>query len=284
MLRLEAARTATLWETLLPDEIRVLPDDLARLDELLDDPVLCAPFRAHWEREILAGVHRLGLVEGRRTIPMETYLRLMILKHRHGWGYESLVREVADSWHLRRFCLLDIIDRVPDESTVRKLTRRLGPDVVDELIRGIIDKAVRERRFRARALRVDSTVAEADIRYPTDVALAGDAVKLLVRAARHVGAAVPSVTRKVRDRSRTVARRVRALGRTLRRRTGEAKQAVQRADRADRRAGQEVTARSTLAPRAGTAVTLTCPRRLHQEAREGDRRTRACHRAGRTCR
>lgn len=228
MLRLEAARRVTLWESLLPAEVRLLPHDLHALDELLADPVMLAPFRAHWEAEITAGVHRLGLVEGRPTIPMETYLRLMILKHRHGWGYASLVREVADSFHLRRFCLLDLVQAVPDESTVRKLTRRLGAGVADELIRGLIRTAVAERRLRPRALRVDSTVTEADIRYPTDVGLAGDAVKLLARAARDVRAAVPGLTQKVRDRSRAVGRRVREIGRTLRRRTGEAKASVQR--------------------------------------------------------
>lgn len=228
MLRLQGARTATLWESLLPEDVRVLPADLAALDELLADPLLLAPFRAHWEREITAGVHRLGLAEGRPTIPMETYLRLMILKHRHGWGYESLVREVADSFHLRRFCLLDLVQAVPEESTVRKLTRRLGPEVTDELIRCVIDKAVRTRRFRARALRVDSTVTEADIRYPTDVGLAGDAVKMLARVAKRVRAAVPAATQKVRDRSRAVGKRAREIGRTLSKRTGQAKQAVQR--------------------------------------------------------
>ena len=47
-----------------------------------------------------------------------------------GWGYETLVREVSDSLHLRRFCLLPLTARVPDESTIRKLARRLGPEMV----------------------------------------------------------------------------------------------------------------------------------------------------------
>lgn len=228
MLRVKAARAITLWESLLPEDVQLLPDDLASLDRLLADPILLAVFGIHWKQEIAAGAHRLGLLEGRPTIPMETYLRLMVLKHRHGWGYESLVREVADSFHLRRFCLLDLIQAVPDESTVRKLTRRLGPEVTDQLIRGVIHKAVAERRFRARALRVDSTVTEADIRYPTDVGLAADAVKVLVRAAKGVRAAVPAVTQKVRDRSRAVGKRAREIGRTLTKRTGQAKQAVRR--------------------------------------------------------
>ena len=102
---------------------------------------------------------------------MQTYVRLMVLKQRFGWGYETLVKEVSDSLHLRRFCLIGIDQSLPDESTVRKLTRRLGAETVAELTRAVIAKAKRETRFRARAVRIDSTVVEADIRYPTDAGL-----------------------------------------------------------------------------------------------------------------
>lgn len=223
MLRLEAGQVDTLWETLLPEAVRALPEDLARADQLLTDAALLEPFRAHW-RATCPG----GLVDGRPTIPMQTYLRLMILKHRCGWGYEALAKEVSDSIHLRRFCLIPLHARVPDESTVRKLTRRLGPGVTDALIRRIIELACRERRFRARALRVDSTVVEADIRYPTDAGLCADAARVVSRAARRLRRAVPSARQHVRDRGRAVGQRLRALGRTLTRRTGEAKRDVQR--------------------------------------------------------
>ena len=92
----------------------------------------------------------------------------MVVKQRTGWGYQTLVQEVSDSLHLRRFCLLALTARVPDESTIRKLVRRLGPETVAELTLVVIGKAQRETRFRARAVRIDSTVVEADIRYPSD--------------------------------------------------------------------------------------------------------------------
>ncbi|MGH2512745.1 MAG: hypothetical protein ACRDGQ_08675 [Candidatus Limnocylindrales bacterium] len=60
----------------------------------------------------------------------------MVIKSRTGWGYVTLVREVSDSLHLRRFCLIPLGDPVPTESTVRKLTRRLGPELVAQLICG----------------------------------------------------------------------------------------------------------------------------------------------------
>jgi hypothetical protein len=95
----------------------------------------------------------------------------MWIKQTTGWGYERLVAQVSDSLQLRRFCRIPVLEEVPDESTVRKLVRRLGPEVVDEATRAVIKEAVSHRGFRPRALRGDSTVAEADIRYPTDVGL-----------------------------------------------------------------------------------------------------------------
>ena len=78
-----------------------------------------------WQREFRE-TGRLVLTEGRPTIAMETYVRLMVLKQRYRWGYRTLVAEVSDSIHLRRFCRISLAERVPDESTVRKLTRRIG--------------------------------------------------------------------------------------------------------------------------------------------------------------
>jgi IS5 family transposase len=221
MLRLTPTHpVATVWDSLLPPEAVALPEDWARLDALLADPAILEPFQRHW--------HRTARDQGRPTLPMAIYLRLMVVKHRTGWGYETLVREVSDSLHLRRFCLLPLHQSAPHESTVRKLTRRLGSEVVDDLIRTLIVRTYRERRLRPRAMRVDSTVIEADIRFPTDAGLCGDAVRRLAAVAHHVRRAIPTATGHVRDRSRAVGKRLWALSRALRRRTGQARQVVQR--------------------------------------------------------
>jgi IS5 family transposase len=225
MLRLRGGQVETLWDEVLPERLRELPDDLAQIDELLRDETLLAPIEAHWDREAEER-GRSAKGHGRPTIPMQTYVRLMVLKHRFGWGYETLMREVSDSFHLRRFCLVAIDEEVPDESTVRKLTRRLGAETVAELSRAVIGKAERETRFRARAVRIDSTVVEADVRYPSDAGLARDGVRTLAREGRRLQAKLAGTEAKVRDRSRAVGRRLRAIGRTLRRRTGDAKAEV----------------------------------------------------------
>jgi transposase, IS5 family len=160
MLRLADEQVETLFDELLPVEVRELPQDLAVLDRLLADPQLLAPIQQAWKCTDCG--------HGRPTIPMACFVRLLVVKQRTGWGYQTLVREVSDSLHLRRFCLLPLTARVPDESTIRKLVRRLGPETVAELTLVVIGKAQRETRFRARAVRIDSTVVEADIRYPSD--------------------------------------------------------------------------------------------------------------------
>ena len=225
MLTLWAGQAESLWDDALPVEVRELPDDLAALDGLLADPGLLAPIVEHWRREVVE-TRRAVLTDGRPTIAMETYIRLMVLKQRYRWGYRTLVAEVSDSIHLRRFCRISLSERVPDESTVRKLTRRIGAETVNELTRVLIVKATREKRFRARAVRIDSTVIEADVKYPTDAGLAAHGVRALAREARKLGALVAEHKRRVRDRSRAMGRTLRALTRTIRRRSGEAKSEV----------------------------------------------------------
>jgi len=55
---------------------------------------------------------------------------LMYLKHRYHLGYETLVSEVADSLSWRRFCRLALDAEAPHSTTLLKLTRRFGPEVV----------------------------------------------------------------------------------------------------------------------------------------------------------
>jgi transposase, IS5 family len=225
VLTLWAGQPESLWDEALPIEVRELPDDLAELDRVLADPELMMVVLERWRQEVVQ-TGRLVLTEGRPTIAMETYIRLMVLKARYRWGYRSLVAEVSDSIHLRRFCRIALSERVPDESTVRKLTRRIGAETVNEMTRALIVDATRSKRFRARAVRIDSTVIEADVKFPTDADLAAHGVRALAREGRKLAQLVGEQKRRVRDRSRAMGRKLRAVTRTIRRRSGEAKSEV----------------------------------------------------------
>jgi IS5 family transposase len=209
-----------LFDLGLPIEVCELPADLAALDRLLDDRALLAPIEALWAAE-----HR---DRGRPSIAMDRLVRLMIIKARSGgWGYETLVREVSDSLHLRRFCRIALTDRVPDESTVRKLVKRLGPDVIDEITMHVLRRATSagaERRFVIRAARIDSTVIEADIRYPTDLGLAQDAARMLAAEAKQAAGVAGDGAPRVTDRSRSIGAKLRKLNRSIAGRTGQSKE------------------------------------------------------------
>ena len=219
MLRLSGGQVESLFDLGLPVEVAGLPGDLVALDRLLDDRALLAPIEAAW------ALGSCGL--GRPSVPMDRFVRLMIVKARSGgWGYETLMREVSGSLQLRRFCRIALTERVPDESTVRKLVRRLGPEVIEQITMAVIARATDGRagwRFVARAARIDSTVVEADIRYPTDLELAGDATRMLAGEAAKVAELAGAGAPRVGNRSRAVARRLRKLNRTLAARTGQGK-------------------------------------------------------------
>jgi IS5 family transposase len=177
MLRLRDGQ-GTLWDEFLPPEVRVLSDELTAIDRLLDDDRFLAPFS-----------QRLMSRVGRQTIPMETYLRLMYLKHRYSLGYETLVKEVADSLSWRRFCHIRLDELVPHSTTLVKLTKRCGPETIDDLNATLLRTAVERKVLRSRRLRVDTTATEADIRYPSDSGLCAHAVSRLGRAVNRVKAA-----------------------------------------------------------------------------------------------
>ena len=77
MLTLVAGQAESLWDEALPAGVRELPSDLAALDRLLSDPDLLAPLARRFFRELAAG--RAVVLDGRPTIAMETYVRLMVL-------------------------------------------------------------------------------------------------------------------------------------------------------------------------------------------------------------
>src|ERR1019366_8614803 len=200
MLTLSAGQVECLWDEALPVEVRELPRDLAALDLLLSDPRLLGPIVERFRQEGLES-GRAVLSDGRPTIAKESFIRLMVLKTRYRWGYRTLVAEVSDSIHLRRFCRISLSERGPGGAT-------------------------RSKRFRPRAVRIDSTVIEADVKYPTDAGLAAHGVRALAREGRRLAQRIGESKRRVRDRSRAIGRRLRGITRTIRARSGEAKAEV----------------------------------------------------------
>jgi transposase, IS5 family len=207
----------TIWELLLPEAAKRLPAELQAVDVYLDDECFIAPWRALFDRRL-----------GRPSVPVDTLLRLLYLKHRYGLGYESLCREVADSLSWRRFCRIPLDRSVPHPTTLVKLVRRAGPEVTEQLNAALLAKLAQGKLLRGHKLRVDTTVVEADIDYPTDADLLEHAVRKLGGLVRRVKGRGAAGRTRFRDRGRAAGRRMKQLARTLRRRTGVAMAEVDR--------------------------------------------------------
>jgi IS5 family transposase len=215
MLRTRAPEVS-LWEAVLPDEVLRLPDELARVDALLDDAVFFAPFTPFFDPRV-----------GRPSTPMEVYLRLMFLKFRYRLGYETLCREVADSITWRRFCRIPLDGRVPHPTTLMKLTTRCGTAVVDGCNEALLAKAAEAKLLRTSRLRADTTVVPADVAYPTDSGLLAKAIVRIAAAGRRVQAAGGATRTRMRDRSRSGGARARAIGAKLRLRVAQGRDEAQ---------------------------------------------------------
>ena len=210
----------TLWDSILPPELLVLPVELDRVDALLDDPVFFAPFAAYFDARI-----------GRPSIPMETYLRLMFLKFRYRLGYESLCREVADSISWQRFCRIPFGTRVPHPTTLMKITTRCGADAVAGLNEALLAKAAVAKVLRTDKVRADTTVVEAAVAYPTDSGLLAKAIGSMARTVQRIKAAGGATGTRTRDRRRSAGRRARSIASKLRLRGEQQRDQVQTAVR-----------------------------------------------------
>jgi IS5 family transposase len=198
MLKLhnEKDKQMDIFEAGLPKELFELDEELKKIDEFLNDERFMEPFLEHFNSST-----------GRPTVPVETYLRMMYLKHRHGIGYETLVKEISDSIKWRTFCKLKLTDPVPDSTTLIKATKRYGEKIINEINELLVEKAREKKVIRGRKLRVDSTTVEADIHYPTDASLLADGIKAVSKTIKKLKKSGEEAAQDFRDRTRSAKKR-----------------------------------------------------------------------------
>jgi len=128
---------------------------------------------------------------------------MLVLKHLSDWSFDECEREVRGSLVYRAFCRIDG-ERVPDAKTLIRLSHLLDDPVLKDVLARLVELGRQRRVVCGRRLRVDTTVVETNIHYPTDATLLADGVRVLTRRLRRLG-------ERVRERSRSVARRVFAI-------------------------------------------------------------------------
>jgi IS5 family transposase len=198
-------RERSLFEVLLPDGHKLWPDWLRRMDTALEDEavieVVALALEQRWPQSRRRG--RLGT-------PADVVIRMLILKHLFDWSYDDLEQEVRANLVYRAFTHIDAGD-VPDAKTILKIARTLGPDVIAQLHRQVVEVAKRAGVTHGRRFRIDTTVVETNVHYPTDSTLLQDGVRALTRTMHQGCGALGEPPSRIRNRLRSVARRCLAI-------------------------------------------------------------------------
>jgi IS5 family transposase len=204
---------------LVPKLMADFEPELRELDRLLDDDAILQRIKADLARR---APH--SLTRGRHSTPVEVILRLFVVKRLYSWSYAAPEHFVGDSLVLRQFCRISF-QPVPDDTTMIRWAKLIGPDTLQQINDRVVELAKQRKVTRGRKLRVDSTVVETNIHYPTDSALVGDGVRvisrLLHKAKTLLGTGTALGKTVFRSRTRSVRRIAQHLHRVARRK-GEA--------------------------------------------------------------
>jgi transposase, IS5 family len=196
---------------LIAEEVSDLRETwMLHADEVLaDEEIVAIVYEAMSKR------HPKSRSRGRRGSPAEMVLRLLVLKHIRNWSYEELEREVRANLVYRDFTRVGA-GKVPDAKTMGRWGAALGAQVLKQVHERIVKIAAEKGVITGRRMRVDTTVVEANIHYPTDSTLLGDGVRVLTRAMKKITKIAGEVGTKLCDRSRSVKFRLLEIGRAAR--------------------------------------------------------------------
>ena len=184
---------------LISAEVEDLSEDwMAHADVVLADEQLMITVY-----EALAKRRPKSRSRGRRATPAEVVLRLLVLKHIRNWSYQALEREVRANLVYRDFTRVGG-GKMPDAKTMGRWGTALGPQVIAQIHERMVAIAKDKGVAEGRKMRVDTTVVETNIHYPTDSSLLGDGVRVLIRTMKKVAAIADEAGAKLCDRSRSV--------------------------------------------------------------------------------
>jgi len=179
-------------------------------DEILDDEDLIEPVY-----EALRRRRPKSATRGRKGTPAEVALRMLALKHMRSWSFDTLEREVRANLVYRIFTRVGA-EKVPDAKTLARIEAGLEPEVFQQVHGRIVGIARERKAVEGRKMRLDTTVTETNIHYPTDSSLLLDGVRVLTRTMKRIVEIGGKAGERVRDRMKSVGRRVMEIARVTR--------------------------------------------------------------------
>jgi IS5 family transposase len=209
---------------LIAEEVGDLRDDwMQYADQVLADETLVTLVY-----DALGKRHPKSKSRGRQGVAAEVVLRLLILKHIRNWSYAVVEREVRANLVYRDFTRVGA-GKAPDAKTMGRWGVALGGDVIKQIHARMVALAQSHGLTEGRRMRVDTTVVETNIHYPTDSSLLGDGVRVLIRNMKKITKIVGEAGAKLRDRSRSVKLRMLDIARAARSKAKQGQEKLKRA-------------------------------------------------------
>ena len=209
-------------EGLIAEEVSDLREEwMTHADQVLEDEQLISTVY-----EALAKRSPRSRTRGRRGTPAEVVMRLLLLKHIRNWSFDILEREVRANLVYRDFTRVGA-SKAPDSKTMGRWELALGPETVEKIHERVVEIAKENQVVPGRKMRLDTTVVETNIHYPTDSSLLGDGVRVLIRAMKRITDIAGQQGAKLRDRSRSVKFRILEIGRVARTKGGPNRERLQ---------------------------------------------------------
>ena len=215
-------RQLRFGDGLIAEEVSDLREDwMKHADQVLEDEQLISTVY-----EALSKRSPKSRTRGRRGTPAEVVMRLLLLKHIRNWSFDVLEREVRANLVYRDFTRVGA-SKVPDSKSIGRWELALGPEEVQKIHERVVAIAQGKQVVKGRKMRLDTTVVETNIHYPTDSNLLGDGVRVLIRAMKRIAEIAGGQGAKLRDRSRSVKFRILEIGRIARTKGGPNRERLQ---------------------------------------------------------
>lgn len=214
VIRNKSYQQKLIIEGFLPTDVGKLNEELEFIDKTLNDETFMEPFIEKFNKRM-----------GRPSIPVQTGLRMMFLKFRYSMGYETLEKEVSDSFMFRNFCQIPLMEKVPDSTTLMKFAKKYG-ELIGKLNHILMKKYSANKINKFKKCRVDTTAVETKIQYPTDANLLAATIKKITSLVRKLKEEGMIIKNKFVDHSRKTKKHMIFIGKIAKDKTDKSKEKI----------------------------------------------------------
>jgi IS5 family transposase len=153
--------------------------------------VVCADARVQLAvRHDLVPWRSQAAKRGAPALAANVTICLAVLRRLMGWSYRTTMEELNVNAGWRWVCQL-YLERTPNFRTIQEREAKLSPKTIGVIHQVVVEWGNKLGVTQAKKLRVDGSVTETNIHYPTDSGLLEDAARVISRLVRQARALLP---------------------------------------------------------------------------------------------